>query len=255
MSPDITSSSNERIKWLIRLRDRRHRDAEGVFVVEGARLYGRAIDAGLSPLMTFVAGTTPGLVGDVVTVDPSVLDRASYRDRSEGLIAVFPQFDTALERVSPRSEPLILIAEGIEKPGNLGAMLRTASAAGVDALIAVGSTVDPFNPNVLRASTGAVFSVPVAVSTWDMAQPWLSQREIALVAASPDAATSLWHADLTGPVAVVIGAEDTGLSPQAAAMATRTVRIPQHETGVDSLNASVAAAIVLFEAVRQRTVG
>lgn len=252
MAPDITSPTNERIKWLVRLRERRNRDAEGVFVVEGSRLYDRAIEAGLRPQITFTS--TAGYAdfdGEVITVEPAVLDKASYRSRSEGLIAVFPQNEIGLDRIDVQPSPLILIAENIEKPGNLGAMMRTAAAAGADALLAVGRTVDPFNPNAIRASTGASFSMPWAVCMWDEAGLWLTEREIELVAASPEGGVPLWQADLTGPVAIVIGAEDAGLSPEAEAAAGQLVAIPQ--TGaVDSLNASVAAALVLFEAVRQR---
>lgn len=254
MGYDITSSANDRIKWLIRLRERRHRDAEGVFVVEGERLYRRAISVGLVPDVVFTDGAVD-IGREMVRVHPSVLDKISYRSRSEGLIAVFPQFDVGIGRIALSATPLLLIAEDIEKPGNLGAMMRTAAAAGVDAVISVGSTVDPFNPNTVRSSTGALFTVPLAVSSWEEATSWLEERGIDLVAASPDGAESLWESDLTRAVAVVIGAEDRGLSERAVSLAAQTVLIPQSVTGVDSLNASVAAAVVLFEAVRQRTTG
>ena len=255
MAPDITSLANERIKWLVRLKERRHRDHEDVFVVEGPRLYARALRAGLVPRVTFVPDAGVVTVGETVTVDPAVLDRASYRDRSEGLIAVFPQVATGLERIELATSPLILIAEDIEKPGNLGAMMRTAAAAGADGLITVGSTVDPFNPNTVRSSTGALFDLDLAVSSWDETGPWIEEHGLDVLGASPYGEAPLWSVDLTGPVALVIGAEDTGLSDRATAMATQIVVIPQSEAAVDSLNASVAAAVLLFEAVRQRTVG
>jgi TrmH family RNA methyltransferase len=248
--PEITSTSNERIKWLIRLRDRRHRDAEDVFVIEGRRLFDRALAAGLEPMATFA--TEEEALDGAVTVAPEVLDRASYRQRSEGIIGVFRQFSVELDRLALSPGGLVLVAEGIEKPGNLGAMLRTAGAAGADAVVAVGERVDPFNPNVLRSSTGAVFSMPLAVADWDTAEPWLGEHQLSIVAASPDASVSLWDADLSGPVAVVIGSEDRGLSDRALAMAAATVAIPHALGATDSLNASVAAGIVLFEAVRQR---
>lgn len=253
MAPDITSPSNERIKWLTRLRDRRHRDSEGVFVVEGPRLYQRALAAGLSPSVTFVTETSKWAVGEVISVAPEVLDRASYRQTSEGLIAVFPQSSTGLALLTSSATPLMLVAEDIEKPGNLGAMMRTASAAGADAIVAVGGAVDPFNPNAVRASTGSLFTVPLAVTSWDELGPWLSERGIAVLALDPTAATTVWETDLTGPVAVVVGAEATGLSERATSLARLRVSIPQAHDGVDSLNASVAAAVVMFEAVRQRS--
>lgn len=253
MAPDITSPGNERIKWLVRLRERAHRDAEGVFVVEGERLYARAIEAGRSPIVTFVTeDADTDTVGDVVTVDARVLDKASYRDRSEGLIAVFPQLVTGLSSLEVGTSPLVLIAENVEKPGNLGAMLRTAGAAGVDALIAAGQTVDAHNPNAIRASTGALFSVPLAMGTWDALSPWLRKRDIRVIAAAPSGGKTLWEADLTGGVALVVGSEDRGLSPTALDNADTVVEIPQSPGIVDSLNVSVAAGILVFEAFRQR---
>lgn len=254
MVPDIVSPSNERIKWLVRLRDRRHRDAESVFVVEGERLYTRAIEAGLVPEVTFV---TPEAmvetVGPTVTVDADALDKASYRHRSEGLVAVFGQLNTGLATLDVPDDPLILVAENIEKPGNLGAMLRTAGAAGADGLIAVGQGVDAHNPNAVRASTGALFTVPLAVTEWDELEPWLDQTSIRVICSSPDAIDSVWDTRLTGPVALVVGAEDEGLSRRAMSAADQTVLIPQTADSVDSLNVSVAAAILLFEARRQRS--
>ena len=248
---DITSPANDRIKWLVRLRERKHRDAEGVFLVEGERLYRRALTAGLEPVVTLVSDSAVATVGETVSAASEVLDKASYRSRSEGIIGVFPQFDVTLERV--KTPKLVLITEDIEKPGNLGAMVRTAAAAGADAVVAVGSTVDPFNPNVLRASTGAVFSILIAVSDWDAVEHWLVGHGIRVVAASPEAPTSLYEVDLVGPVAVVVGAEDAGLSERAKSIASELVSIPQAQATTDSLNASVAAGIVLFEVVRQRT--
>lgn len=223
-----------------------------MFVVEGERLYGRALASGLVPQVTFVSEDGLGAVGEIVSVAPEVLDKASYRDRSQGVIGVFPQFETHLEGIEVSEVPLLLVVEGIEKPGNLGAMLRTAAAGGVDAVIAVGSRIDVFNPNALRSSTGAVFTVPIAVSSWQEVGPWLAGRGLGVVATSPDADTTLWDVDLSGPTAVLIGAEDVGLTAEAMSQATQTVSIPQHDGTTDSLNASVAAGIVLFEVVRQR---
>lgn len=252
MSYDITSPGNERIKSLVRLRDRGEREQTGLFVLEGDRLYSRALSSGLIPVVTYVSKAGLETVGDVVSVEPSVLDKASYRKRSEGIIGVFTQFETGLDRVELSDPPLVLVVEDIEKPGNLGAMMRTAAAAGADAVVTVGGTVDPFNPNVVRSSTGALFTLPLAVSSWEETASWLEERGIGVVAASPGGDVSLWDADLSGPLAIVIGAENAGLSGQAKVLARELVLIPQSDRGVDSLNASVAAAVVLFEAVRQR---
>lgn len=250
---DITSPSNERIKWLVRLRERKHRDAEGVLVVEGERLYSRAIEAGLDPVVTFASDFSLATTGETVTGSSEVLDKASYRARSEGLIGVFRQPATGLKTLSLGAQPLILVLENIEKPGNLGAMCRTAAAAGVDAVITVGQGADPWNPNALRASTGAMLSIGLAVSDWDEVEPWLAEQGVTTVAASPEATNSLYDTDMGRPIAVVIGAEDKGLSERARSIASRLVSIPQAQGTIDSLNASVVAGIVLFEVVRQRT--
>lgn len=248
---DITSPSNERIKRLVRLRDRRHRDDQGAFLIEGPRLVERALAAGFPPDEVYLDGSVVySGPGEVVTVDPEALARASYRNRSQGVIAVLPHFRTDLSITVP-AQALVLMAEGIEKPGNLGAMLRTADAVGADAMIAVGEGVDPFNPNVVRASLGALFTVPLAVTTLQPLAGWTTANGLEIVAASPDAPTPYWEADLTGSVAVLIGSEAFGLTDEALEMAGATVSIPMRGAG-DSLNASVSLALLAYEAVRQR---
>lgn len=251
----ITSPSNERIKRLVRLRERRHRDREGVFVVEGLRLFERAIASGHRPLEIYTDGSIddPRLT-DSTLVSSEVLDKASYRQASEGLITVFEQFETTLHDINPSSPALVVVAESVEKPGNLGAMIRTASAVGADALITVGSTTDVFNPNVIRSSTGAMFSLPLASTDLSSLGTWLGGHSIALVAASPDADRNIWEVDLTGPTALMIGAEDTGLSPEAVDSADYLVSIPMSKGVVDSLNASISLAVVAYEMLRQRSI-
>ena len=256
MPADITSPANDRIKWLVRLRERRHRDAEGVFVVEGERLYARALAAGMKPEVTFVVpGSNIETWGTAITVAEAALDRASYRKRSEGVIAVFPQIETRLSawQTPDEGEAVFLVGEDIEKPGNLGAMLRTAAAADAAGVVATGGDVDPHNPNVARASTGALFTVPLAVADWDELEPWLRSSATRIICATPAGTTTLWETDLTGRLAFVLGAEDEGVSGHALAIADTTVSIPQAAGLVDSLNVSVAAGILLFEARRQRT--
>lgn len=253
MPYDVTSPSNERIKRLIRLRDRRYRDAEDVFVVEGRRLVGRATESGLVPIEVYVDGSSSDLdLPNTFTVEPAVLSRASYRHRSEGVIAVFGQYPLSLDRMSTDGSPLLLAAEAVEKPGNLGAMLRTADACGADGFIAVGDTVDVFNPNVIRASTGALFTVPVAVVTLNDLKQWLTEYSIRLIAASPAGENTLWNTDMTGASILMVGSEDVGLSEAAKEMSSALTSIPM--TGsTDSLNTSVSLALLAFEAVRQRT--
>jgi TrmH family RNA methyltransferase len=154
--------------------------------------------------------------------------------------------------VAASEEALILVAEGIEKPGNLGAMLRTADAVGANALISVDGIVDVFNPNVLRTSTGAVFSVPVAEFSMDELSTWLIEHSVRMVAAQPEATESIWQTDLTGKVAIAIGAEAAGLTLDLLALADTVTSIPM-EGESDSLNASVAMAVIAFEAKRQHS--
>lgn len=250
---DITSPANERIKRLVRLRQRRHRDDEGVFIVEGPRLVQRAIESGHEPVEIHVDGSGAFSHPEAITVEPSVLDRASYRQSSQGVIAVFRQFPTDLDDISPTDPALLLATEALEKPGNLGAMLRTAAAVGCDGMIATDPIVDVFNPNVVRASTGAIFTVPIATSDLKSFESWLDRHSIALIATSPEAGESIWEADLSGSCALMVGAEDIGLSPEALERADRVVRIPMSTSGIDSLNASVSAAVIAYEALRQRS--
>ncbi|MEA1903327.1 MAG: RNA methyltransferase [Actinomycetota bacterium] len=253
MAVQISSASNDRMKHLVRLRDRRHRDADGLFVVEGDRLFSRAIAAGLEPQEIFVAPDHP-MADDsrVVVVDPGVLDKVSYRRTSEGLVAIFRQFESSLADLERSDRTLLLAGESIEKPGNLGAMARTANAIGSDALLSIGSVIDVFNPNVLRASTGAIFETPVVTCSIKDLGEWLVHNEVRLVATSPDSRRTIWDADLSGPVAIAVGAEDAGHSDALLRLADEVVRIPM--TGsVDSLNASTSLAVMAYEALRQRS--
>jgi TrmH family RNA methyltransferase len=191
----------------------------------------------------------------LVELSPNLLKKITYHDEPEGLLALMEQPGWDLDALGAAANPLWLIANGINKPGNLGAMARTAAAANATGLIAAEADVDPFNPNALRASTGAVFSLPIFILPSEQAIQWLKQHGIKIVATTPGAEVSYTQADLSGPIAVAIGREETGLTPQWVAAADLNVRIPMRTTSVDSLNASTAAGVVLFEAVRQRTAG
>ncbi|MEX2251258.1 MAG: TrmH family RNA methyltransferase [Acidimicrobiia bacterium] len=252
---DITSTSNPRIKTLIGLRDRRNRDRDGVFAVEGARLLTRAVGSGHQPVEIyydperFDPSPFPGPV--TFACSPETLSRASYRGSDEGVIAVFGQFDLGIDRLDPGSLPLILMTEGLEKPGNLGAILRTADAVGADAVIVVDPEIDPFNPNVVRSSTGALFSVPLAVADLNTAMAWLRRNGITLVGADPTADENLWSVDLRVPCALLVGSEHLGLTREAREATDILVSIPMHGL-TDSLNASVTMALLAYEARRQR---
>lgn len=252
---DISSASNPKIKRLVALRDRRQRDREGVFLVEGIRELERAVAAGLRPLEIYYDPARfpgPPVPAEVeLSVAPEGMDRASYRRRSQGVIAVFARFEMELSHLVIPPSPLFLLAESIEKPGNLGALLRTADAVGAAGLIVTDTGADPFNPNVIRSSTGTLFSVPIAVTTLDRAITWLRGHDISIHAADPGAADLLWSLDLTGPCALIAGSEHHGLSDRARSAADSLVRIPM-EGDADSLNVSVSMAVLAYEALRQR---
>lgn len=266
MKRTITSPTNPMVKRLVRLRSRRHRDAEGAFLIEGFRELLRAVDTGTLVEEVYVCedlflGTNePALVHRVVEegarlyrLAPVPFRKAAYRDRPEGLLAVAPQFDTRLESLQPPGDCVVLVVEGIEKPGNLGTMMRTADAAGAAAVVAADPATDPFNPNVVRASLGSLFTVPLAVGSTDEVMAWLDKKRINPVVTSPAARLRHWEVSYEGSVAVVIGSEQYGLSDRWLQRRYQAVRIPMAGSA-DSLNASTAAGIVLFEAVRKRAV-
>lgn len=254
----ITSASNERLKRLKRLRKRRDRDDEGVFLVEGYREVRRAANSGatieelfISPDL-FLGENEPDLIAAIAAttheVDPKAFHAITARDRPDGLLAVVRKFDTTLQTISDTR--LILVAEGVERPGNLGTMIRTACAAGVTGVIAADPQTDVFAPEVVRASVGTLFAQPVATATAEDAIAYLHQTNTPIVTASPDGDRDYWDVDLAGPVAIVVGSEQHGVTQQWFDAARDTVRIPM--AGVDSVNVAAAAAVLLFDAVRQK---
>jgi TrmH family RNA methyltransferase len=248
----ITSPDNPRVKEVLRLRKSRERRRAGLFIAEGPREVGRARAAGLRIVTTYVAPeliawdpAREGAGGSTEEVSARVLAKMAYRSEPEGVLAVveIPQ------RTLAPDPTLVLIAVGIEKPGNLGAMARTADAAGADALLLGDATVDPWNPNAIRASTGAVFALPIIEMTRDEVAS-LPIRKVAAVLGSRALHT---EPDYTRPTAFLVGAEDAGLAAEWCALADVSVAIPMRGEAADSLNASAAAAVLLFEAVRQRS--
>ena len=247
MTEPITSPTNPRVKRVARLRDRRARDEAGAFVVEGERDVSRAFAAGLNCLDLFATDGRP----DATPVSESAMAKMSYRQSPTHLLGVFETPRRTLADVpQPGEHDLILVAVGTEKPGNLGAMARTAAAAGCSALIAAGSNVDVWNPNAIRNSGGAIFSLPTIPATDDEALAWIADMGLPTLATIAEGGEDLWHADVpTGPLAVVIGPEHAGLDARWTEAATRRVTVPTHDAdgAVDSLNASVTSAVVLFE--------
>ncbi len=240
----ITSVDNPRVKDVLRLRKARGRRGAGLFIAEGPREVRRAREAGLVVTATYFA---PSLIDwdDGEEVDERVLRKMTYRTEPEGVIAVveIPQ------RALPGDSTLLLVAVGIEKPGNLGAMARTADAAGADALLVGGAECDPWNPNAIRASTGSVFSLPIVAVSADE----LAALPHTKVAATLDAGTTYTAPDYTAQTAFLVGSEDQGLDDDWVSLADTRVVIPMNEgAAADSLNAGTAAALLLYEAVRQR---
>ncbi|MEZ0396209.1 MAG: RNA methyltransferase [Anaerolineales bacterium] len=256
--PGITSLQNTRVKTIVKLRDdRRARQREGVTLVEGCYEIELALAGGLRPREVFfceelAAGKrVAGLDLEPVTVSRPVFEKMSHREGPDGWLAVFPVPRRTLDRLPLSPAPLLVLAESVEKPGNLGAILRTADAAGVDALLVCDPRVDLYNPNVVRASRGTLFTVPAVETASAEALTWLRQRGVRLLAATPQAETLHFEADWRGPVCLAVGAEDEGLTNFWLENADLRVKIPMAGK-VNSLNVSVSAAIILYEAVRQR---
>jgi TrmH family RNA methyltransferase len=260
----ITSLTNPRVKAAVRLRDRRERESTGLTIVDGARELIRALDAGIRVRSAFIAPDllrTPDAIEaadrlrhrpGTVEASPAVLAKVAFGDRSDGIVAIVETPAIGLDDLQLPDDPLLVVVEGVEKPGNLGAVLRTADAAGVDAVIAADPRTDPFNPNAIRASLGTIFTLPVVSAPSPEIAAWLSRRGIRAVAAIVGAPRLHTDVDLTGPLAIALGSEAEGLGPTWRTDAVDGVSIPM--AGVaDSLNVSIAAAVLLFEAVRQRT--
>ncbi len=269
----ITSVTNARVKQLVRWREKpRERQSAGVLLAEGVREVERAAAAGLVLREWYVCEALLGeaesdrlrvlLRGAVPWgVSESVLVKVSFHAKPEGVLAVFDVPVWTLESLkAPAGAALYLVAVDTEKPGNLGAMVRSASAAGADAVLAVGASVDAWNPQAIRNSTGAVFSLPVVhVNDASSAVSWLKSRGVLVVAAVSGAGELPERVAMTGPVAIVIGPEHAGLSASWSEWADASVTIPMPGGAaalaggaVDSLNASVSAAVLLFETARQR---
>ena len=255
---DITSLQNPRVKHIVKLRDdKRQRRQDGLLLVEGYDEIQLALSAGHQPQTLIsapelVSRQIKGLNAETLTVSRTVLAKMSYRENPDGWLAIFPIPRTSLEELQLSQTPLVILAESVEKPGNLGAILRTADAAHVDALLVSDPRVDIWNPNVVRASRGTVFSVPVVECDNASALEWLKGRSIRILAATPSAKTLYSTVNLREPVAVAVGTEDEGLTDFWMSHADIKVKIPMLGV-VNSLNVSVSTALIVYEAVRQRS--
>ncbi len=269
----ITSAANPRVRAALALRERRGRSQSGRLLVDGSREVLRAVEAGLAVREAFVApgplqpeaaavvARLAALGVPLVSVAGAAWSRLAYGERGSEVVAVVDAPPTDLARVegivAMRSDPLLIVVEDAEKPGNLGAIARSADGAGATALLVAvheGPAADPWNPNAVRASLGTVFSLPIAIAPTHTLLPWLRDRAIRIVAARVQATTDYRETDLRGPVAIVVGSETAGLGPEWLAEDVAGVRLPMLGRA-DSLNVAAAAAILLYEARRQRDGG
>lgn len=262
----ITSPQNPRFKQALKLRTRRGRQQQGRYLVDGLREVHRFLQSGLPTSELFLcpdwldakmieelAEEAARLKMAVFTMPAQLFAKLAYGDRADGVLAAGLQTRRDLENFPLSRSPLIGIVESIEKPGNLGAIMRTCDAVGADGLVHVGAGTDWFHPNAIRASTGALFSLPLIDAEADHALSWCRQNRLRIYAARPDADRLYTEVDYRLPCAIVLGSEARGLSKHWQSADIVPIRLPM--LGIaDSLNVSVTSAVLLFEALRQRTV-
>ena len=261
----ITSTQNPRIKHLLLLQQKSaQRKAEGIFVVEGRREVEHCLEAGFRLRTVFVCeeisspSPPPNLPlrgeasFEVIPVSRNVYERIAYRGGTEGIVAVVEERKTKLSDLKLSPSPLIVVLESVEKPGNLGAVLRSADAAGADAVVVCDPLTDLYNPNLIRSAVGALFTVPCVACSTDECIAFFKERGIQILTAQLQDSKLYYDTPMTGPTAIVMGTEATGLTDQWREAADAHIRIPMLGR-LDSLNVSVSAAILLFEAVRQRS--
>jgi TrmH family RNA methyltransferase len=282
--PIITSLQNLRVKDAIHLRNARQRERQGRIIIDGVRELARAAQAGVRMIEIFIceqllAGDeSQSLIknleicgGEILPVSEAVFHKLAFGSRAEGMLGVaeMPQhtlqdLDISIKRPHPSplpkgegtveiahaKNPLVAVLEGVEKPGNIGAVLRSADAAGVSALILADAQTDLYNPNAIRASLGTIFTVPVCEAASEQVLAWLREKKISIVAARVDGSVPYTKIDYRGPTAVVLGSEAMGLSSAWTADDIKAVRLPMLGAA-DSLNVSITAAVIFYEALRQ----
>ncbi len=258
---NITSTSNSLIKDTAALREPKARKETGLTLIDGQRELERGLQAGVVLTQVFYC---PKLIkgklnlkalqahgAECIEVAENVFAKLAYGERAEGVVGVARVPSKKLEDLALAANPLIVVIESLEKPGNLGAILRTCDGAGVDSLLIGDPKTDLYNPNVIRASMGAVFTVPATADSNENIRAFLKSKSIKTVGTFPDAKDVYTRANLTGPLAIVLGTEDQGLSPFWQRHCDQKVHIPMAGQA-DSLNVSVTAAIIIYEALRQR---
>ena len=262
----ISSAQNARVKSVVKMRNRRERDKQDRYIIEGYRALSRGLNYDLKLIdlyfcpKYFLGENEVALIDlhrkqgtQIIEVTDSVFDKMAYRDRPEGLLGIAPQFHLGLDDLELSENPFLLVGEAIEKPGNLGTMLRSADATGTEALIVCDRCTDIFNPNVVRASTGCIFSVPTFEAGSDEVIAWLKEKGIKILAATPHTDNMYTDVDMTGPIAIAVGTEQVGLSDKWMEQADLKVKIPMMGQA-DSLNVATATTILMYEVLRQRTI-
>jgi TrmH family RNA methyltransferase len=264
-SPQITSLQNQRVKDAAKLRERRQREKQQRILIDGVRELRRAIEAGVELCEVFVCealcrsdesrqllNLLASTSAEILPVTPAVFDKLAFGERAEGVLGVAKTPAARLEKLNLAADALIAVVEGIEKPGNLGAVLRSADAVGLSAVVAAGHGVDLYSPNVIRASLGTIFTLPVAAASAEETSQWLGERNIRIFAARVDAAQFYTDVSYAGATAIVLGSEAEGLSTVWTGANVTPIKLPMRGAA-DSLNISAAAAILFYEALRQRT--
>ena len=253
---DITSTQNPKIKQIVKLReDKRQRQKDGLILVEGYDELTLALSCGLIPqsLLTAPELASQSLTfshAEILTLSRAVFEKISYRENPDGWLGIFPMPKTSLDEIKLADPALVIVAQSLEKPGNLGAILRTADAAKVDTVLVCDPRVDIWNPNVIRASRGAVFAVPVVEVESAEALIWLRSKKMRILAATPSADKSYIKVDMKESIAIAVGTEDEGLTDFWMQNADVKVKIPMMGK-INSLNVSIATALLVYEAVRQ----
>ena len=255
----IISLKNPLIKKAQDLREARERRALGMTIIDGAREIKRAFEAGIAfEQVYFVKGHFEGLLKqlaakgiNLVEVTDKVMEKIVYGERHDGIVAIVKTPNLSLRDLKLSEQPLIVVLDALEKPGNLGAVLRTCDGVGVDAVLVSDAKTDIYNPNVIRSSTGVIFSLPVVSASSGEISSFLKSKNIKICAAAPAAGKAYTELDFKASWALVLGSEDKGLSDTWLKQADSTIKIPM-KGKADSLNVSISAAIILYEALRQR---
>lgn len=261
----IQSRNNDQVKNLVKLRERKHRDRQERFLVEGLRETGHALGAGFEIEAIYYCPEffpseahsefidTQRREGDrqLIRMSEEAFSKAAYREGPDGIIGTGIQQGSSLNDLEIPKAPLLLVLEGIEKPGNLGAILRSADGAGADAVILVDCVLDLYNPNAIRSSQGLIFALPIVTTNRDTLQDWLKTNAIQRVATTPDTEAMHWDVDYTKPTALFFGSESDGLTDYWLGQVDQRIRI-QMAGRADSLNVAAASVVCLYEAARQR---